>query len=235
MKLMITIIIFLFCNTLYAETARELNTRGFRLYKQHRYVEALELFKKATLVNPKYALGFYNAASTLGVLHKKSVCEYDAYKSTINKYLKRSVQLDPRRGIRMRTDSDLDPVHDTFIYQRLLGLGLDKSADVRKILRRVSWYGKANGAMGPGSRIYFKAKGKVILQLFSLGEQGLLVKNEMARYKVSGRKITIYRKTKSGQKIIMQGSLTWRGELLFDNKMPASLRYFSDDASNCSA
>lgn len=236
MKTIIAIGILFFCNTLYAETARELNTQGFRLYKQQRYVEALALFKKATIVNPRYALGFYNTASTLGVLHKKSVCQYDAYKSTINKYLKKSVQLDPKRARRMRTDRDLQPVHDTFIYQRLLGLRLNKSAHVRKILRRVSWYGRANGVIGPGSRIYFKPRGRVTLQLRELGAHGLQTRDETARYKVRGRKITIYRTSRSGKRIIVRGRLKLNGELRFDNKMPDSrLRNFSDDASNCSA
>jgi len=225
----------LFCNTLYAETARELNTQGFRLYKQQRYVEALALFKKATIVNPKYALGFYNAASTLGVLHKKSVCQYDAYKEIINKYLKKSVQLDPRRSQRMRTDPDLQPVHDTFIYQRLLGLRLNSSTDVQKILKRVSWYGQANGVIGPESRIYFEPRGKVILQLLSLGDRDLEIKDEIARYEVRGGRISVFRKDKSGREIVVYGELKPNGELHFDKNMPSQLRILTDDSGNCSS
>jgi len=235
MKTIIAVAILFFSSTLYADTAKELNTQGFRLYKQQRYVEALALFKKATIANPKYALGFYNTASTLGVLHKKSVCEYDAYKSTINKYLKIAVQLDPKRAMRMQTDSDLEPVHDTFIYQRLLGLRLNKTADVRKILQRVTWYGPSMGVIGPVSHIAFKEKGKVILALRTLNDQGVETKEEVAHYKLNSRKITIYRKPMNGKIITIHGQLTPQGELHFDDNMPEMMRRFSDDPDNCSA
>jgi len=235
MKAFIFIVMFLFSNAIYAETARELNTKGFRLYKQHKYVEALALFKQATKVNPRYALAFYNAASTLGVLHKQSVCEFDAYKAEINRYLKIAVQLDPRRRKRMKVDSDIDPVRDTFIYQRLLGLRLDRSADVSKILQRVSWYGPALGAYGPVSRIFFKKKGQLTLMIVNYGDTEVKSLNEKARYKVKGNKITIYRKTKTGKTLISHGQLSKTGKLTFDNNMPSVLTRFTDDAGNCEA
>jgi tetratricopeptide (TPR) repeat protein len=235
MRTIIGIVFLLFCNTLYAETGRELNTRGYHLYKQHKYEQALVLFKQATIADPNYALAFYNVASTLGVLHKKSVCQYDAYLSSINKYLKRSVELDPNRRRRMRTDHDLDPVHPTFIYQRLLGLKLNRTSHVKKLLRRIAWYGPANGVIGPESRIFFKSRGRVILQSRSLGQNGYQERNETARYRVRGRKITIYRTTKSGRRLVARGWLTRNGKLRFRGGMPSNMRRFSDDPSNCSA
>ncbi|HFC92710.1 MAG TPA: hypothetical protein ENJ51_07845 [Leucothrix mucor] len=235
MKILLGILFLLFCNTLYADSARELNTQGYRLYKQHQYEQALTLFKRATVADPRYALAFYNVASTLGVLHKKSVCKYDAYLSLINKYLKKSVQLDPSRRSRMKRDHDLDPVHPTFIYQRLLGLKLNRTSHVKKMLRRIHWYGNPNGVIGPESRIYFKQRGQVILQSRSLGANGLHTENETARYRVNGRRITIYRRSASGVRSTVHGRLTHHGQLRFNHRMPSNMRQFSDNPSNCSA
>ena len=237
LNFLIMICLFLFvCDSVIAENARSLNTRGFRLYKQKKYVEALELFKQATVADPNYAMAHYNAACTLGVLHKLGgVCEYDAYRGTIINYLRRAVELDPRRGERMKTDSDLDPVRDTFAYQILAGLSLEKEKDLRLILQRVTWYSIHSGTIGPLARIVFKRDGRAILLSFSLGNEGLITKKEVAVYRLDGTQIIIIRKNRNGESISATGQLTKAGELRFSKEMPKDMQRLMDDPANCSA
>src|SRR6186997_1552832 len=104
-----------------AQSARALNTEGFRLYQAGKYPEALEKFEAAAQADPKLALAHYNVAATLGVLRKKGkICDYSAYRETIVERLTRSVELDPRRLTRAKADADLDPIRDTLGWQRLL-------------------------------------------------------------------------------------------------------------------
>jgi len=146
----------------YADSARDLNTAGFRLYKEGRYEEALGYFGRAIEADPTYALAHYNYACTLGVLRDtgpESVCRYDAYKWRILDYLEESVRLDPGRLERMQEDPDLECVHDTFRYQLLLGLDPTDPNDALLILQRVSWYSYNAGAYGPVEGLDFKENG----------------------------------------------------------------------------
>src|SRR5690242_6219452 len=53
------------------DKAKDLNTQGYRLYKQGSYKEALALFKKSFEADDEYLFGHYNYACTIGVLMKQ--------------------------------------------------------------------------------------------------------------------------------------------------------------------
>src|SRR4051812_43454088 len=126
------------CSTGWAQTSKELNTQGFRLYNQHKYPEALELFKKAMEADDASALAHYNYAATLGVLRKqRKVCAFDAYKTTILDHLEKSVKLDPKRATRVKGDHDFDEVRDTVRYQKLVGRSLENPAQGQQVLEAV--------------------------------------------------------------------------------------------------
>jgi len=162
-----TIVLFVLCTffiacAAYADSARDLNTQGYRLYKEGRYEEALDYFGRAIEADPAYALAQYNYACTLGVLRDMGpeyVCRYDAYKWRILDHLEESVRLDPGRLERMKDDPDLECVHDTFRYQLLLGLDPTDPEDALLILQRVSWYSYNAGAYGPAAGLDFKENG----------------------------------------------------------------------------
>ena len=60
--------------------ANQLNTAGFRCYKEKKYGEAALLFGGATMVDDKLALAHYNLACTLALLRKENkVCDNNAY------------------------------------------------------------------------------------------------------------------------------------------------------------
>jgi tetratricopeptide (TPR) repeat protein len=130
-----------------AESAKDLNTQGFRLYKQKKYGEALELFRKAMQADDKLALAHYNYAATLGVLRKQGkVCDFDAYKSEILDHLEKSIALDAGRKKRAVADADFEPVRDTVRYQKkVLGKDPAKPGDVKAILEAVTFYGPMGG------------------------------------------------------------------------------------------
>lgn len=216
-----------------AESARQLNTRGFRLYKQKKYEEALHFFREAARADPNYAMAHYNIACTLGVFRKlRDVCAMNAYRGTIMYHLKKSVELDPRRGERMKTDSDLDPIRDTFSYQILAGLDFKKESDLKLILQRVTWYGPGAGVHGPIFRLNFKKNGQVILHFKDMNSENFRWKKEKGTYLVTGTKISLSIKNSEGKAVDAFGSLNAKGELLFQNGLP---RKFTDDPEDCSA
>lgn len=136
------------------QSARKLNSKGFRLYKQGKFQEAIEKFREAVKAGPKYALGHYNLAATMALLRDKKPCEYEA--GEILEHLAEAVSLDKRRRKRMRKDADFDSVRETFEYQIINGLSLGKSSHVKKILMTVEeWYGPSPGVRGPIGTLLF--------------------------------------------------------------------------------
>jgi len=189
-----TLTVLLFCASLlagaaYAQSARDLNTIGFRLYAEGRYAEALEYFESAVEADPTYALAHYNYACTLGVLRDMGpefVCRYDAYKWRILDYLEESVRLDPDRTERMKDDPDLECVHDTFRYQRLLGLSPNDPDDALLILQRVSWYAFNAGAFGPAGGITFHEDGTLTLWKLDVSTSEVTRLEHTGRLSVTG-------------------------------------------------
>lgn len=176
-----------------AQTAKELNTKGFRLYQAGKYPEALEKFREAIQKAPKHALAHYNAASTLGVLRKQGkVCEYEAYTSAILEHLEKSVQLDPKRLKRAKEDPDLDPIRETVGWQILLGRSPKRAKDVPVILRSVKWYGPGVGVYGTLEKLRFEDNGKVVLSKKTPQEEGPPKEEEIAgTYSVKGLKVVV--------------------------------------------
>jgi tetratricopeptide (TPR) repeat protein len=151
-----------------AQSARDLNTEGYRLYLKGKFPEALSLFRRAVTTDPAYALARYNLACTLGVLRKQgpeAICRYDAYKSAILDQLEEAARLDPATREKIRTDPDLDTVRDTVRYLRMIGYSPTNEQDIEPILVSVSWFGPASGAFGPASKIDFLEDGTVSLSV----------------------------------------------------------------------
>jgi len=219
----------------YAQSARDLNTTGFRHYKEGRFDEALDYFGRAVEADPTYALAHYNYACTLGVLRDvgpESVCRYDAYKWRILDYLEESARLDPGRLERMKDDPDLVCVHDTFRYQSLLGLDPADPEDALLILQRVSWYAFNAGAYGPVGGVDFHEDGT--LTLWELDVTTIEVKRieHLGRYSV----------TDTGMEMVLDRPVSGRRrfsmELSSDGILSVPglfLEPFIDDPRDCDA
>ena len=157
---------------LWAKSAQQLNSEGDDFYKRKQYEDAVASFEQAIKQDTSFALGHYKLAATLGVLRKQGKsCEMNASRQKIMNHLKIAVSLDPKRGERMKQDADLDHVRDTFEYQHLLGLRVEKPDQFKQILNSVKWYSVQSGTVGPLSSIGFSADGKVKYQEFTLGDE----------------------------------------------------------------
>lgn len=210
------------------QSAKELNTAGFRLYQDGKYAEALEKFRAATQADPKHALAQYNVAATLGVLRKQGkVCDYDAYRETILQYLTAAVKLDPKRLKRAKEDADLDPIRDTVGWQMLLGRSPTRSADVPEILRQVSWFGPGVGIWGTLVTLRFEQGGKAMLTRKTPQDEGPpKAETIQGTYSVKGTQVRVQF---PGEKPDT-GSLDDGGVLTFKK-----LGRFTDSPSECEA
>lgn len=210
------------------QTAKALNTEGFRLYQAGKYPEALAKFQAAVQADPQHALAQYNVAATLGVLRKQGlVCDYSAYKGSILEFLEAAVKLDPKRLKRAKQDADLDPIRDTVGWQRLLGLSPTRAADVPAILRKVSWYGPGIGVYGTLVTLRFEDGGKVTMVKKVVQEEGPPKPRTLTgTYTVKSGKVQV---SFPGQKPDT-GTLSDTGLLTFKG-----LGDFTDSPSECDA
>jgi tetratricopeptide (TPR) repeat protein len=212
-----------------AQSARALNTEGFRLYQAGKYPEALEKFEAAAQADPKLALAHYNVAATLGVLRKQGqICQHDAYRETILERLNTAVRLDPKRLARAKEDADLDPIRDTVGWQKLLGRSPEKQAHVPELLRKVSWFSPGEGVYGSTRKLTFPDGQRVVLSRRVIEDEKDPSRTEevTGKYTVKGRAITL---TFPGKKPL-QGKMTTRGVLEFEE-----LGTFLDSPSECGA
>jgi tetratricopeptide (TPR) repeat protein len=217
-----------------AQTAKELNAQGFRLYKAKDYAGALKLFEQALVADPNLALAHYNFAATLGVFRKKGqICQHDAYKQQILDHLEKAVALDPARKERMKRDADFDTVRDTLRYQRLLGLSPDNPKDVAALLQRVSWFSKPSGIYGSLFWIDFRSAGVVWVWRRIPPEGDGLPKTVKltGRYTVTGSKVMLQLPKAIDGSAALEGELSSTGELVF----PAPVGPMSDVPSECAA
>lgn len=209
-----------------AQSARALNTEGFRLYQAGKYPEALEKFEAAAQTDPRYALAHYNVAATLGVLRKQGqICPYSAHRETILERLNTAIRLDPRRLARAKEDADLDPIRDTVGWQRLLGRSPTRQADVPEILRRVTWFSPGEGVYGSTRKLTFPDRKRVVLWRRII-EDPTRTEEQTGTYTLKGRTITL---SFPGRKPI-PGRMTTRGVLEFEE-----LGMFLDSPSECEA
>ncbi|MDP8162395.1 hypothetical protein QJU89_02295 [Pasteurella skyensis] len=157
------------------QKAKKLNTRGFRLYKQRKYYQALPLFLQATKADRHYALGYYNFACTASIVAPTLDCSQDeSITSAVSLYdviqaLKKAVSLDPVRRERSKTDPDLALVRKSAQYYReVLGYSPNNNAEFTKILRRSVWrqgdddYPKD----GKPARLFFRANNVVEMRRY---------------------------------------------------------------------
>jgi tetratricopeptide (TPR) repeat protein len=209
-----------------AQSARALNTEGFRLYQAGKYPEALEKFEASAQADPKFALAHYNVAATLGVLRKQGqICPYSAHRQTILERLNTAVRLDPRRLARARQDADLDPIRDTLGWQKLLGRSPERQGDVPELLRRVTWFSPGEGVYGSTRKLTFP-DGKRVVLWRRIIEAPTRPQEQTGTYTIKGRTITL---TFPGKKPL-PGRMTARGVLEFEE-----LGAFQDSPSECEA
>lgn len=217
-----------------AQSAKDLNTQGYRLYQKGKFPEALAYFRRAVADDPDYALGHYNLACTLGVLRKQgpeTICRYDAYKSVILDQIEEAVRLDLATRDKMQTDPDLDPVRDTVRYLRLVGYSPTDEQDVGPILVSVSWFGPASGAFGPAADIDFRQDGTVLLSLLDTTTDAVKHVQFKGTFTLAANRISITLERPLDGATIFEGTMLPGGSL----DIPGLPGPFTDDPHDCEA
>lgn len=223
---------------------RELNDAGMKAYRGKQLEKAVEQFQKALAEDPEdktagpsvkerverarlRALIHHNLACAQALLRAKGqVCVTDNYRSAIVEHLHASVRFDPSRLDRATTDPDLAAVRDTLGFQSLLGLSIERDADLLALLPRVHWWSPGAGAFGSLSELAFKADGSVESKARVMGDEGQVLppKITAGRWKLTGRKLSI--EWKDGKK--SAGEVTATG-LTLDGTA------YGDSPSECDA
>ncbi len=149
--------------------ARRLNTKGYRLYKQGKYYQALPWFQRATQADSNYMLGQYNLACTASIVLNNFDCGQDeslldmAHPDNIFSAQK-TLELNPQRLAKIKTDPDLAMVRKSYRYYRdILGYSVHNNKQLKEILMNVDWTSDTLGWFLP-DRLTFKADGTVILE-----------------------------------------------------------------------
>jgi tetratricopeptide (TPR) repeat protein len=219
------------------EAAIELNNRGFKLYKEGKYEEALDLFKKSFTSDNTYYLAHYNYACTIGILAKSDEeFGYDHYEE-IYEHLQIVKKLNPAYIQKIKTDPDLDIIRKDFRYLVLIGLSPTKTDDVEEILTSLEWYIVGEGIYNCVGGAKFSKNKQLEFwfydnKFFTSHDFNIPQLKYKGAYQVEGNKITVHLEkrmlrrrewtdflnndTKYEEKMVFSGILTKDGQLKFE-------------------
>lgn len=212
--------------------APELNTEGFRLYQQGKYVEALDTFREAVAADEKHALAHYNLAATLGRLRTLGhTCDLQASRSDVIHHLRAAIALDERRRARMLKDADFDSVRDSLGYQRLVNRDPANEKDVRALLVALTFESQ-RGLWGPPVRLDLNADGTLKLTQLVLSEDlDPTWQTTSGTWKVKGRTVTLTLTKNISGVTTASGTFNEGGGLTFETPMWS----LSSDGAECEA
>ncbi len=214
--------------------AKRLNTKGYRLYKQGKYYQALPWFQQATQADSNYMLGQYNLACTASIVLNSFDCRQDeglleiADPDRIFSALQKTLALNPQRLAKIKTDPDLAMVRKSYRYYRdILGYSVHNNRQFKEILMNVDWTSDTAGWFLP-DRLTFKANGTVILEQSSFTYRDKNGQKVTVMYSsqipdiayANGRTVNENRVHKTGKYQLANGMVT----VEFDSKTKGKLR-----------
>ena len=167
-KIIVFIILSFSLSILSAQTAGELNVKGFRFYEKSQYEEALEYFRLSFEKDNTYYKAFYNYACTAALLIEQNLCENLRHLYDIFDMLSTACELHPSYKEKMLVDPDLEFVRRYYVFYIIAGFDLNNRSDFIDILINVSWFGPSRGVFPPSPTIDFSEKGKVKIGFFSI-------------------------------------------------------------------
>lgn len=151
-----------------SELAKDLNSRGYDLYKEGNYEEALLIFKESFETYDDYVYSHYNYACTLGVLMKLDYPTWFSYKDEAIMHLRKVVDLNPDFTENIKADRDLDLLRKEFDYLGVLGYSLDNTEDVKIYLKELNWYLQGPGIIQIIGGLNFSDDGRFSLSYYDL-------------------------------------------------------------------
>jgi len=232
-KKMLCVLLFLLITlNIFSQNAVELNTKGFQLYEQGKYEEALAYFKKSLTLDNNYHYPHYNYACTAAILLATNYCVYMHLVPEIYEHLEKTVQLKPQYKSKMMQDPDLESVRNTYRFLRITGFNPNIKADLLVILTTIIWYGPAPGVFPASPMVKFKSDGGIEIGDFLIagaGEPGYVY--SYGTYRVEGNTIWIELDATDSEKntikaIFNDGIITFP-----DGELPS----LNDDSDPCSA
>ncbi len=216
------------------EKAQQLNMRGYHLYKQGRYKQALSLFHRATQANNRYALAQYNLACTAAIMARRNQCFQDEKLSELLELdriltaLKQSIKFDAKRKNKSQTDPDLARVRKTYQYYRdILRYSPNNDDQLRQMLKNINWqqaagfyphHGKlANIKFDSSSFFATDNKGRKKTGHYSLDNGLITLTFTSSRQKITGR--------------LLDNNGAFRGVLRFSGAAKANILPFDEYTS----
>lgn len=219
------------------QQARKLNTKGFRLYRQGQYYQALPLFKKATQADKNYVFGQYNLACTASIVLTDFDCGHDDLLEFVDfdliiTALKQAISLDPKRRAKSQTDPDLALVRKSFrYYHEILGYSIHNDQQLKAMLVGIDWQTEFRWYHAePIGQLMFSTDGQVTLKTAAMiegeiprGSKPWTNSYRRGRYQVSNGTVTlIFNSDRYGRQQIT-GQLDNQGVLRFDGAANAKI------------
>ena len=181
-----------------ADTTPVLNNLGLEEYKQGKYGEAIQLFRKSIDQNPRNVLAHHNLACSANLWNDRDYESSDAglIKEAIT-HLKISIELNPNRKGRILKDPDLRTLHRTVFFRLLKeSINLHSTSDVKSLLVTTNWTSDIDCGGGlQDDSLTFSKVGKVYAGCrhpFESEQEEYLIADD---YQVNGPNIVLIRPT----------------------------------------
>ncbi len=119
--------------------AVKLNEKGFELYSQQKYGEALSLFEQAQEADPSYVYAQYNYACTAAILIRLQPERRNELAASAYAALEKSVHLRSSYRDKMLADPDLSVLQDDYRFYHIAGFDPSGLQDARYLLQNLRW------------------------------------------------------------------------------------------------
>lgn len=195
--------------------SRELNTAGYRAYQNGDFKAALDLFTKASDLDPSYALARYNKLCATFKLRncaspQKAVAE-----------LKQIVKLDPKRIEKIKTDPDLKPLHNYAPFYFLIGYSVDNPEEEKAIIMKCRWFGPVSGELGHLTELDLKADGKFTFRYLDFSDAESPKKTASGVFSITKNTVQLHFDSAFKGRRQYNGSLATDGMLKFEENVGA--------------
>ncbi len=226
--------------------AKQLNTKGYRLYKQGYLCNAIPYFDRARKADRSYVLAHYNLACSASLAlatdckdMDNGMYELEQYGNieTIISALKTATKLDPKHKAKSKIDPDLAYARKSYRYwHEILGYSAKNDAQFLTMLKNMEWEDEGGsyyyaGYQGEPAALIFKDNGKVLVRkarpFDNSGYQNPNKEYYSGKYRVHNGKVTLTF-SRNGRRQVTRGYLIgkeegFHGILLFKGAREANI------------
>ena len=138
--ILIMIILFSFSINSAEPSSIKLNKMGYEKYKNSDYEGALILFEDSIKSDPDYALPYYNAACTIGLILKYLSVGYPEEIEVKEKglgYLSKAIKLNPEFVENAKKDNDFEKYRNEIEYYYVLGYNSNNIDELKEVLLNI--------------------------------------------------------------------------------------------------